>query len=240
MDLAQFKAQIDSGKYGLVREFPEVGAEELFGEVMDVIVGRSRLAVIIGNDEESGPGPFRVRTLRVSEVISLGPDKVTVVEDVGWPVTAWQFVRRKPGEDAVWNTRLAYYDDYEDAAESLATQKLSEMPAHRESELQRFDYVQWSVIVGGEVMPAGVLLRHPDGVLRVEEFHGHEDDADYWSSRYEFVPENFLDDINHSSGRDEVFSETKVVLANSFADALDRAKYAFAKEHYEQTGRSLF
>lgn len=240
MNLKQFKARIDGDKYGVVRRFPEVGADEQFGAVMDVVVAGKRLAVIFGNDEESGPGPYRIREIRVNEFIDLG-DEVVLGEALDWPVTAWQFAKQRGDAADVWDARHADYHDFEDAAEAQAVELLGGPPMPDPPATRRFEFVRWSVMVGGQLSPAGVALRRVDGAgLRIEEFPGHEDAADFWSSRYTFVPENFLADINHASGRDEMFSSPETIQAPSFEEALDRAKYEFAKEHYAETGRILY
>lgn len=241
MDLTQFKTRIGNGKYGLVRRFPEVGADERFGMVMDVVVSGKRLAVVLGNDEESGPGPYRVREIHVGELINLGDDEVVIGEPLEWPVTTWHFSKQLSGAVDEWDARHTDYHDFEDAAEAQAAQLLAGPPLPVPgAPTNRFKFVRWSVVAGGQAFPAGVILRHPDGGLRAEEFPGHENAADFWSSRYTFVPENFLEDINHASGRTEMFSEPETIRAPSFEEALDRAKYTFAKDHYAETGRSLY
>ncbi|MCK5644550.1 MAG: hypothetical protein KAJ19_27375 [Gammaproteobacteria bacterium] len=234
------------GKYSLARTYPEIGHEDQLGNLFDVFVRENMVAAITSGDTGAGEA-YRSYGFTGFEVIDAFGDGrlVTVTEKRGWPVTAWRFQRLTGPEDVEsWDRSHDEYDDSEDEAKAWSEEMFKD-PAIRADEptgLKRFKYVLWRVLVLGRGwLPAGVVFVKPDRTrLVIGNFAGFEDDALFWEGRYEFVPDNFLSDVNSQSGRDEMFSDVHNVMASSFDDALERSKYAVAKEHYEQTGRSLY
>jgi hypothetical protein len=179
----------------------------------------------------------------VSEIISLDDGVVTLVEDREWPVTVWQLRPvRGADESEAWDRAEAAYDDVEDEAKAWSDEMFKDMAIKvTPPDLSPFRHVRWSVLKGGEHVPAGVMIVRPDrSGLEVGAFNGFDDAAAYWAGRFEQIGTDFLVDINHAAGRAEMFSPPITVPAESVDDALDRAKYEYAKEHYADTGRSLY
>jgi len=238
---ADLKRRIDAGKYSVARVYPEIGTADPTGMVMDIFALRDRVAVVLAGDREGGY-QYHVVTFRVAETVDSG-DVITVVERRDWPVTTWRFVRLVGAAAAQWDLEHDDYDDAEDAAEEQALETLEQLEDPPAVALRRFSVVRWQSLASDQpsMVPAGVGMRRADGTgLDVSAFRGFEGDAQFWRERYTFVPENFLADINHASGRDEMFSKPEFIRAPSFEEALDRAKYEFAKDHFAETGRSLY
>lgn len=245
MKLADLPELLHTGKFSLIRAYPEVGREdELLGNVFDILVKRRDVVVLASPTAGSGE-PCRSYGFSAFEVMSTNGGAL-VTEAIDWPVTTWRLRKLESPEDIeLWDREHDVYDDVEDEVLEAAKEVFADLAARpappEPSQLSAFDYVRWSVLTEDGWTPAGaVAVKSDQSGLAVDSFGGSEADAHFWETRYTFVPEGFLRDINQASGRDEMFSEPTSIKAASLEEALERAKYQIAKEHYEQTGRSLF
>ena len=240
MKLADLKRRLDRGKYTASRGYPELGFNDGVEMLMDVVVAPGKMALIFGNDSDSGPAPYRIVVFNVLEAIDGEAPVVACAR--AWPPAMWQFQRVTGQDVAVWDDRLDDYDDFEDVAIAGALAQLVDLAPEPTPELLTFTFVRWrSNTQDLGWVPAGVMLAKPDrsGILSAP-FDGFEDEADDWSTRFEQVGENILDELPTFAGRDTDIEQPESIKATSFENAADRAKYRVAAEYYAATGKSLY
>lgn len=183
--------------------------------------------------------PVLVLTSLVDEVIKMG-DGFSVRIDASFDEHALEISTVKTqAEIDAWSAAFAETDGLTDWMTSEAKNRLDQMsgadPAERLSVLK---YARWSGfdMKRGELVPMGVIVVNDDEDLAAVAFPGYEADAGAINGRrvsLENAPAQVADQLT-------MISAPMKIKATDWEDALRRGLYAFAKDHYKKTGRSVY
>jgi len=224
-------------KLVVFRHLPEIGVEDQPLPCLEIYVRGNKLAWATPSGRAA---PYVVRSAFVVSAQNYGA-RIVVESAQGFPVTSFVFREAIEGEVTVWDAAQEELDDLDDQMEAEVKMEVEKLSKPSSPALTPFAFVSWSAVVDGNLLPAGVMLANPDrsGIL-ASPFRGFEDEADFWSQRFDQVSETILDELSEYAGRDQDIGTPESVKASSFEDAIDRAKYRVAAQHYAETGKSLY
>lgn len=234
MSLRDLQGAVNGGKYVATRVQPPfmraIGASV---PVLRVEFKGDQLAWA-----EDGLTSWVVRAYRIGEVVHLDRTFSAVLAQEFPPV----IVKFRPAvgdEVRSWDDAAHEHDDDdEEIARAARTAVEGKLPTTDSVPTKTFTYVEWYRFSfgDGKLVPVGVALRATDGSLETAGLQGFEEEAEALRGRFAVAPKDWSETINGVADRTSSFSAPLTIKALDERDAIDRALYNLAKEHFHQTG----
>ena len=141
--------------------------------------------------------------------------------------------------NAIWRNTLDAISENDDEVHQMLNDALNDTinDTFDEGQLKSFDYVRWSGFDPdeGRQVPMGVLVVGPENRLAARAFPGyHQDAAQFGGAAVSLEQAGVIAD------QLSIISAPVTIKASSWEDAAARAQYAYAKEYYAETGRSVY
>ena len=238
MSLSDLVQMSRSKKLMVIRRQHEIGLDDV--PIPCLFVAASGSKKLAWATPSGGAGPYVARGFHIAEALHTG-DSVVAVASQSFPPTTFVFRPADGDEVPAWDQADEDLDEFDAQIESEVTARATQLVRPPEPQLRSFDFVRWRALTPDGWADAGVLFARPDrSGVDVGAFDGFEDDALAWSDRFEQVGTGILNELPTYAGRDQDIGPPENVLAVDYENALDRAKYAVAKDHFAETGRSLY
>lgn len=237
MSLKELALAVLSGRVVVGKVVPELGIVDTLVPCLALAESGRKVAWAEASDRAA---PYRVRSVRAFEVLALEVGW-RVVLDQGFPPVAMDFRPAVAEETEQWNQAQHDTEWADERITAELQEALAAVGPAVEPDLKPFTVVRWTELVSGELHPAGAMAVALDGTgLLVDHFPGHDDDAEFWRSRFTQAGKDTLPTLNSLAGRTTMFSPPFTARGADVEDALERALFDFAKEHYAETGRTLY
>jgi hypothetical protein len=232
-ELADF---INNNRVTTAYEQPSVGITDQPVPAFLATVQGNKLAWV--NPRETS---FAVSVATVHEIFKENDNRYVARVDEEWMEQRIVFATIATPNilNTIWRNTLDALSESDEANHQLVKDALerNRNVQTEDGDLRAFDYVRWSGFdpdVGAQV-PMGVIAVGPEKRLAVRAFPGYHQDATQFGGRA--VP---LEKVSTITDQLSMVSAPMKVKAASWEDALNRGLYDYAKDYYEETGRSVY